>query len=240
MRRHCFIGPAAVAAAALGLTGLAAPGAHAAENALDLHEESRTTFVLAPGETALWPLGVRTRAPDISALRMTLESDGPVATLAPEFAQALTLEVQACSEPWQDAVCPTGARTLMKPGPLGHSGTRTANLATDDGRIPAEIHLLTGVTLAEDAPNSVQGSSTILRLGVHAHGPDSGSGGSPDPGAGDPPGGGNPIPNDNHGALPNTGLDIALYGLLGLAAVLAGMALSRWKKTDTRRQGPPG
>ncbi len=238
MRRHSFIGPAAVAAAALGLTGLAASGAHAAEKSLDLHEESRNTFVLVPGETALWPLGVRTRAPDISTLRMTLESDGRVATVTPEFVQALTIGVQACSEPWQDAVCPTGARTLVKQGPLDHSGTRTANLATGGGKIPEEVHLLTGVTLAKGAPKSVQGSSITLRVGVHAHGPDSGD--SPDRGAGDPQGDGSATPNDSHGSLPNTGVDIALYGLLGLAAVLAGMALSRWKKAYTRRQEPPG
>ncbi|UKA58865.1 hypothetical protein [Arthrobacter sp. FW306-2-2C-D06B] len=205
---------ATVASVLLGL--LSAAPASAATDGPDLiltHGGSNPPAVLAPGSTSRWSIGVTTRAVTLRDLTMRLRAEDPLGQLSASdpLARLVTVDVRSCPTAWVSEVCPSGENTVISATTLASlSDTGAVSLANPDGGIPAGVELLLSVTLSPAAGNGVQGLSTRIAARVDA--------------AGEPV-----SARDFPGiALSDTGFRLGIFALLGIGAVLAGAAASRF------------
>ncbi|MFK0002764.1 hypothetical protein [Paenarthrobacter sp. NPDC090522] len=193
---------------------------------------------LTPGGTAHWAVDVKVQGEPASALEVWLEP-GSVAAEEQMLRDHLSVELQACGQPWVDGACSGGLQELLEPTALADAEGARVQLEQPGPAGSPGTYVLVTASLANDAPQEVQGTRTRLVLGVHGAGDDLGGAGSG--GEGGPPGGarsggesgashpagpGQGTQAPPSGFLSETGTKLAGFALLGVLAVGAGFALS--------------
>ncbi|MFJ4171715.1 hypothetical protein ACIPY3_19600 [Paenarthrobacter sp. NPDC089714] len=197
---------------------------------------------LTPGGTAHWAVDVKVQGEPASALEVWLEP-GSVAAEEQMLRDHLSVELQACGQPWVDGACAGGLQELLEPTALADAEGARVQLEEPGPAGSPGTYVLVTASLANDAPQEIQGKKTRLVLGVHGAGDDlggAGSGGEDGPPGGAGSGGdGSGGDSANHpaepgqgtqappsGFLSETGTKLAGFALLGVLAVGAGFALS--------------
>jgi len=195
---------------ALATTVILGPSAASAavDDPLGVDSHDSSVHLLSPGATALWPIGVTTDVFELDALNLRIDAADDAA--APGLLQLLTVQIRGCQLPWVQSSCARGETEVVPPSALTSVDGSFA-LTSTTGSIPRDVELLVLVTMADDdRADRVQGAITRVTVTVDAAGLLSDGTTRPPP---------NP--------LPNTGVRIAGYLLLGLASVLLGSMISR-------------
>ncbi|SEJ79807.1 hypothetical protein SAMN04487917_11417 [Arthrobacter sp. yr096] len=190
---------------------------------------------LTPGGSADWAVDVTVHGEPASSLEVGLRPEPAASEVLRDF---LSVELRACSQPWNGGSCPGGQRTLMDPTALASAEGVRVDLLEPGTSSATTAHVLLTATLAVDAPREVQGSRTQIVVGVHGSG--DGAGGAGNGGGGDDgDGGAGPGGNAGSGAFPgnptgpssgllaDTGARLGGFALLGLLAVAAGFGMAR-------------
>ncbi len=210
---------------AFGLIGLAAPAAAASEEPagwLELTAGPGTAMQsLTPGGTATWPVDVHVRGEPATELEVTLASERAASDRLRKF---LSVELQACSQPWVQGQCGPGERLLLQRTPLNAAEGLQASLLEPGSSEPIGDYLLLSASLAEDVPVEVQGSATEIAVRVRGSGDDAGAGLTEDAGTGSLPGQSVGPPS---GDLADTGARLGGFAVLGLLAVAVGFGFAR-------------
>ncbi|MFF1829282.1 hypothetical protein [Paenarthrobacter sp. NPDC058040] len=179
---------------------------------------------LTPGGTARWAVDVKVRGEPASALEVWLEP-GAVENGEQLLREHLSIELQACAQPWTDGTCAGGLQELLDPTPLADAEGARVQLEDPGPGGSTGTYVLLTAALADDAPREVQGTRTRIILGVHGAGDDPGSSSSPPNQTG--PGHAGEAPPS--GFLANTGAQLGGFALLGVLAVGAGFGLARMR-----------
>lgn len=169
---------------------------------------------LTPGGSADWAVDVTVHGEPAGSLEVGLVPESAAPEVLREF---LSVELRACSQPWDGSSCPGGQRTLMESTALASAEGVRVDLLEPGTSSAAEAHVLLTAILAEDSPREVQGSRSEIVVGVHGSGEDA-RGGFPANPAG-----------PSSGVLADTGARLGGFALLAVAAVAAGFGLSRLK-----------
>jgi hypothetical protein len=187
---------------------------------------------LTPGGSADWALDVTVHGEPASSLHVGLQPEPAASEVLRGF---LSVELRACSQPWDGGTCPGGQRTLMDPTALTSAEGVRVDLLEPGTLLATHAHVLLTATLAEDAPREVQGSRTQIVVGVHgsgdsAGGPGNGGGGGDGAGSGGNAGSG-AFPGNStgpsSGLLADTGARLGGFAFLGFLAVAAGFGMAR-------------
>ena len=177
---------------------------------------------LTPGGTARWAVDVKVRGEPASALEVWLEP-GAVENGEQLLREHLSVEVQACAQPWTGGTCAGGLQELLEPTPLADAEGARMQLQDPGPGGSTGTYVLLTAALADDAPRAVQGTRTRIMLGVHGAGDDLGSSSTPPNQTG--PGQAGEAPPS--GFLANTGAQLGGFVLLAALAVGAGFGLAR-------------
>ncbi len=188
---------------------------------------------LAPGGSADWAVDVHVRGEPATSLEVGLQSEPAATEVLRDF---LSVELKACSQPWEGSSCAEGQRVLLGRTSLDAAAGLQVDLMEPGSAESTKAHVLLTATLAEDVPREVQGSRTQIVVGVHGAGDDTGGAGA---GGGNGSGGagsggnagsggfpGNPA-GPSSGILADTGFRLGAFALLGAVAVSAGFGLAR-------------
>ncbi|MGF6835017.1 hypothetical protein QF015_003208 [Paenarthrobacter sp. TE4293] len=195
--------PVAPAVAAVG-----DPPAVAADGWLELDAgPAGEVHQLAPGGSADWPMEVEVHGEPATSLEVGLRPEPAATEVLREF---LSVELQACSQPWDGHFCAQGQRVVMPRTSLTSAEGMRVDLMDPGSPETTKAHVLLTATLAADVPREVQGSRTRIVVGVH------GSGDVPANPAGPP-----------SGVLADTGFRLGGFAVLGFLAVAAGFGLAR-------------
>lgn len=165
---------------------------------------------LAPDGTAEWSVTVLVPGEPATALEFWVEP----ATVAPGerlLRDHLSVELQACRQPWVDGACASGKEQLLEPTALAEAEGERVQLDAPGAAGSTGTHLLLKAALLGELPPEAAGTRTQIVLGVH--------------GSGDDPGN----PGSGSGHLPDTGARLGGFALLGVCAVAAGFALARMR-----------
>lgn len=180
---------------------------------------------LTPGGTARWAVDVKVRGEPASALEVWLEPE-PAENGEQLLREHLSVEVQACAQPWTHGTCAVGLQELLEPTPLADAEGARVQLEDPGQGGSTGTYVLLTAALADDAPREVQGTRTRIMLGVHGAGDDLGSSSAPPNQTG--PGHSGEAPPS--GFLANTGAQLGGFALLGALAVGAGFGLARMRR----------
>lgn len=134
-------------------------------------------YQLTPGGRAEWAVDVHVRGEPASALEVWLEP-GPVAPEDQVLRDHLSVELQACSQPWVDGACAVGHQSLLGSTPLADAEGERVELLEPGSGDSTGMYVLLTAALAGDAPPEVQGTRTHIVLGFHGAGDDLGGAGS--------------------------------------------------------------
>ncbi|WP_347109421.1 hypothetical protein AAHB33_02190 [Paenarthrobacter sp. S56] len=137
----------------------------------------------------------------------------------------LTVELEACRQPWVDGLCAGGAEHVLGPTALAEAEGERVQLEVPGPGGSTGTHVLLTVALAGDLPQEAEGTRTRIVLGVHGTGDDQGRAGNHEGRTGDDQGGNGSSP----GLLPDTGARLGGFALLGVLAVAVGFALARMR-----------
>jgi hypothetical protein len=151
---------------------------------------------MLPGDVALWDVSVSADAPEPGRIDIALSGTGEL---------PLTLDVRACSAPWEDDRCAPGATVLRAGWLVPLDGARAA-LGSVSAAAAVHVRL-------EAALRATPAAGATSELRLHA----SGYGDELDVA---PPGSGERV-------LPRTGMHLGGVALLGTGAVIAGVAGAR-------------
>ncbi|MCP1412218.1 hypothetical protein [Paenarthrobacter sp. A20] len=168
---------------------------------------------LTPGGSADWAVDVHVRGEPATSLDVGLQSEPASTEVLRDF---LSVELKACSQPWEGSSCAEGQRVLLGRTSLDTAGGVQVDLMEPGSAESTNAYVLLTATLAEDVPREVQGSRTQIVVGVHGSGDDTGGPGFP----------GNPA-GPSSGILADTGFRLGGFALLGFGAVAAGFGLAR-------------
>lgn len=172
---------------------------------LEVDGTTAHTHLLTPGKTVHWPVTVTVNAEDLQALSLQLLADSIGSQVSPALGAAMQVEVTACDEPWEDAVCSQSEETVIPKTPLGTLPKGPRGMNSD--WLLKRVFLLVAVTLDRDAASSVQADSARLTIVADA----SGGSGSPEEVSG----------------LPDTGARVGLAVLVGCLLTGVGLVLGR-------------
>lgn len=178
---------------------------------------------MAPGDTVYWPISANLDASTPGQLTLTILSNDPLATSAGGLEVALASCPDAWTIPSDPTVAPTcdggAGHTLIPTTPFADISSSTVwNL----GQMSAvsSMPMIATISLPEDVPLSLQGTSGNLNFGFTALG-DTENASPSDPAK--PP-------------LATTGIDPTGPILLGAGLLLAGITLGRLRSRAGRRQ----
>lgn len=220
-RRRCTWRAAMVIVAAGAVLSLCSVSPAAADDGgvpLQLvTEPAGTMHLLAPGESAVWPVMVTTNVTSLESLTVQLTARGPLAELSKSSGarKAVSVEVQSCRTPWQGARCASGPKLLLAPTLLGEL-TGSAIDVGDTPPVARDAYVVVRATLNETAGTEMQGLSAQLRLTATAAGEQSGEA----------------VPSSS-GTLAKTGAGLFPFAALAALSVIAGLAVAagaRWRR----------
>lgn len=210
---------------------LAAPAAGETETVLITGEHLRLQTEgdpaqmqnLAPGESALWEVGIWAQAPDPGEIHIGLAGRGDLATTP----GALSVSVDSCAAPWAEDSCAPGAESLLRNVPLDQLGTPSATHHLATFAADHERWLRISVTLSESAGNDMAGAGGDVLVEAVGGGEQLSTGDpSTPPGADGGYGGG-----DGGGDLARTGAAGTLQAALAASILLiAGTVLLRSRR----------
>jgi hypothetical protein len=161
---------------------------------------------MAPGDKLYWPIATQLDVAEVGSLELTIEHAGVLASTA----GGLRLSIEQCTGPWSSEPVPTcslGASEVVdRPLDSLDSGSHFELGTITQHHGP---YFLVTVSLPDNVPIALQGTSATIALGFTALG---------DTAAVTVPLG---------GQLPNTGVNLGAPLLLGAGLVLGGLVFAR-------------
>ncbi|MGP9539887.1 signal peptidase I [Brachybacterium sp. AOP43-C2-M15] len=110
---------------------------------------------LAPGDSAVWEVGVWAETPEPGEIDLGLTGRGELA----EVGGALAVSVDACTSPWTGGTCSTGAMEMVENASLDSIAARAGSLHLTSMPSDEQRWLRITVTLATDAgPRGLSGA----------------------------------------------------------------------------------
>ena len=161
---------------------------------------------MEPGDQLYWPIATQLAVAEVGFLELTVEHTGALASTE----GGLRLSIEKCSGPWSSEPVPTcslGASEVVdRPLDSLASGSRFELGEITEQNGP---YFLATVSLPDNVPTSLQGTSAAIALGFTALG-DSAA-----------------VTVPLGGELPTTGIDFGASLLLGTGLVLGGLVFTR-------------
>ncbi|HWU60191.1 MAG TPA: hypothetical protein VN045_15825 [Microbacteriaceae bacterium] len=160
--------------------------------------------ILTPGESAIWNVGVTTRAATVDALVGQLRASGSLAAASP----LTTVALESCIAQWGGRDCSHGRFVVLAPTTLANLSDSAFPLTDLRRSIPRGVYIQARVSMPANVQAAMQGAELNLKFTATASGEDGKTG----------PG--------RAGHMASTGSDVFGSALLATLAVTTGVGVA--------------